>query len=63
MAVWKHQAHEAGQGAEPISDQGTQLLARETETRPVPIIYEPRGEALKYSDLAVNLFTGCCLCR
>ncbi len=25
----------------------------------MPVIYEPRGKAREYSDLAVNLFTGC----
>ena len=25
----------------------------------MPIIYEPRGKAKEYSDLAVNLYTGC----
>ena len=25
----------------------------------MPLIYEPRGKAREYSDLAVNLYTGC----
>ena len=25
----------------------------------MPIIYEPRGKAREYSELAVNLYTGC----